>query len=76
MWKIRETRRTRRPRPDRKPLYDMLFALAMALGVKPKQLAKFLNQEKIQKYAEEISKEIKLKQEKDNKKLLDKLNKK
>lgn len=61
---------------NHKPLYKVIFTLAMILGVKPKELVKNMNMKKIQKYAEDMSSEIKKKREKEVKKVLDKLNKK
>jgi len=57
MWKIK-TRRVRRPRcPSNKLVYNTIFSLAMAIGITPKKLAKFVNMEKITKFAQDISKE-------------------
>ena len=76
MWKTKTTRTNIRKRHTHRPIYETMFALAMSLGITPKKLAKFLNREKVQEYAKNFSEEIRLKDEKMKKDLLDKLNKK
>ena len=76
MWKIK-TRRVSRPRcPSNKLVYNTIFSLAMAIGITPKKLAKFVNMEKITKFAQDFSKELKENDKKARKKVIDKLNKK
>jgi len=76
MWKIKTTRQVFKKRHSHKSMYDIIFGLSMAVGVTPKKLAKFLNNKKILRFAEEFSKEIKNKDQKERQKLLDKMNKK
>ncbi len=42
----------------RKTMFRMIFALAMALKVSPKKLAKFYDEKKMDKFAEDFHKEL------------------
>lgn len=81
MWKLRRTKTRILGRNDNKeqhhrPLYKVIFSLAMSLGIKPKKLVKFMDSDKVKKFAIDLSQEIKNEEKKVEKKLIDKLNKK
>lgn len=62
MWKIRKTiRRLDNPnelRSLRKSLFNLAFALALALKVTPKKLAKYLDQKTLDEYAQSLHDEL------------------
>jgi len=76
MWKIKTTRRRVPKCTSNRSVYTILFSLAMAIGITPKKLAKFVNNEKVTKFAQDFSQELKDKDKKEQQKLVDKLNKK
>lgn len=59
----------------RKSLFQLIFALAMALKVSPSKLAKFFDEKKINEYAEKFHGALMKEDQKEQEKILKKLKK-
>ena len=84
MFKIKRTFRGLNEKPFnlqeeldkiRKTMFRLLFALAMALKITPKKLAKFYDEKKMDEYAQKFHDELLIADAKEKAKILEKIKK-